>query len=222
MSCSEGMVMVPETRGHSLRMTRKREDLPHPFVPVTSTLDPFFTSKLSSATRRVPSGLYTETFSNLRSGPVLNVAGVGPVLAMAISLESTGGRSLKPCMSCQTREENPLSRPMRFVSSKRSWMEEEMASMLRHVLTKYCDTSSGDLSPIPERESRTGLATSERPMTVTKYLLRYWRTISELRFSCVLLRRCFISRANLLSNTCFSGSSPPRNAICSQLVINVL
>mmetsp|Transcript_55536 Transcript_55536/g.130864 ORF Transcript_55536/g.130864 Transcript_55536/m.130864 type:complete len:258 (+) Transcript_55536:900-1673(+) len=220
MFLSSGMVMVPETSGHSLRMTLNSDDFPHPLVPVTSTLDPFFTSKLRFATSSVPSGRYTETFSNLRSSPSLKTGGLLPLLAASISLWSTGGRIWSPHMSCHTRDEKPDSRPMRLVSSNRSWIEVEIASMLRHVLTKYCDTSSGDLVAIPPVPSRTGLATRERPMTVTKYLLRYCRTVSELKLSWVLLRRCERSCCILTLSTRFSGPSPPRNAICSQLAIS--
>mmetsp|Transcript_57758 Transcript_57758/g.93494 ORF Transcript_57758/g.93494 Transcript_57758/m.93494 type:complete len:222 (-) Transcript_57758:493-1158(-) len=118
-----------------------------------------------------------------------------------------------------TREARPLRRPTRFVSSKRSWIAVAMASMLRHVDTKYCEiTSEEELTRPPS--PRTGSATRYSPITVTKYLLRYWRTSSELKLRLRVLRTCSSSSVNFLVMTLCAGISPPKNATCSQFVMS--
>jgi len=57
MSSALGAVMVPDTSGHSDRMTRNSDDLPQPFGPVMRIREPRVTSKLRSLTSSVPSGL---------------------------------------------------------------------------------------------------------------------------------------------------------------------
>ena len=58
-------------------------------------------------------------------------------------------------MSLCTRVARPESLPMRFVSSKMSWMDVAIASMFFHVDTKYCEICSPLNVSIPFRSSRT-------------------------------------------------------------------
>ena len=51
----------PTCRGQSPERTRKRLDLPEPLGPMTRTLRPGGTSKLSSRTSGVPSGAFSAT-----------------------------------------------------------------------------------------------------------------------------------------------------------------
>ena len=99
-------------------------------------------------------------------------------------------------------------------------MAVAMASIFLQVEVKYCAIWSFRSSPISGARKRKGLAMRTSPMTVQKYLFRYCRRTSELKEALMVRRHWVMSSAKEILRTSFSGRSPPKKAICSQLVMS--
>jgi hypothetical protein len=69
--------------------------------------------------------------------------------------------------------------------------------MLRQVDTKYSEICAVGADARACLPPRTGNATRYNPITVTKYLLRYCRTTSELKLRVRVLVRCESTALNL-------------------------
>mmetsp|Transcript_6757 Transcript_6757/g.18886 ORF Transcript_6757/g.18886 Transcript_6757/m.18886 type:complete len:263 (-) Transcript_6757:802-1590(-) len=216
-----GIVMVPSTSGHMPLMIRNKLDLPHPFGPVTSTRCPRSTCKHKSRKRIVPSGFITVTCSNFNRSPRLKVGGCGPAFAFSTSRPSTSELLSRAVIKFSKRSANPPSSEARSDSSNKSWIADAIDSMLRHVDEKYSAIRSlvYGKGPVRLRSTWSGRATKIRPMTVTKYLLRYCRKISHLSDISTVCQQWPNNLSRALSKQRCSGPFPRKNAICSQWVM---